>query len=254
MFGRYARSHRQHAGDFGAPRTSRSTISAIVPDYPLPPGETVSSFSGAAPMKARAGATSLHRPRPPQIERELKLIEKLGLGGYFLIVWDIVRFCREEGDSCQGRGSAANSAVCYSLASRRWIPSAWICCSSVSLRRARRMARHRSRSAQRREARTRHPIRLQALWQHGAAMTANVITYRGRWRRAKPARCWASMSARSIRSPVSRPCGASTIPTKPAAVPGSRARSRNPRVRKFLEIVTRCRTCRGISASIRAAW
>src|SRR5215467_660178 len=50
-----------------------------------------------------------------QIERELALIEKLDLAGYFLIVWDIVRFCREQNILAQGRGSAANSAVCYAL-------------------------------------------------------------------------------------------------------------------------------------------
>jgi len=50
-----------------------------------------------------------------QIERELALIEKLKLPGYFLIVWDIVRFCQENAILAQGRGSAANSAVCYSL-------------------------------------------------------------------------------------------------------------------------------------------
>ena len=50
-----------------------------------------------------------------QIERELALIEHLDLAGYFLIVWDIVRFCRTQGILVQGRGSAANSAVCYSL-------------------------------------------------------------------------------------------------------------------------------------------
>ncbi len=43
------------------------------------------------------------------------MIEKLGLAGYFLIVWDIVEFCRREKILCQGRGSAANSAVCYAL-------------------------------------------------------------------------------------------------------------------------------------------
>src|SRR5215469_13398413 len=48
-----------------------------------------------------------------QLEHELGLIEKLGLAGYFLIVWDIVRFCRENNILVQGRGSAANSAVCY---------------------------------------------------------------------------------------------------------------------------------------------
>ena len=50
-----------------------------------------------------------------QIARELKVIEDLGFPGYFLIVHDIVRFCEESGILCQGRGSAANSAVCYAL-------------------------------------------------------------------------------------------------------------------------------------------
>ena len=50
-----------------------------------------------------------------QIDHELALIRKLGLAGYFLIVWDIVRFARRTGVLCQGRGSAANSVVCYCL-------------------------------------------------------------------------------------------------------------------------------------------
>ncbi len=50
-----------------------------------------------------------------QIAHELETIRRLGLAGYFLIVWDIVRFSRREGILCQGRGSAANSAVCYCL-------------------------------------------------------------------------------------------------------------------------------------------
>jgi len=49
------------------------------------------------------------------IEHELSIIDTLGFAGYFLVVWDIVRFCEERGILCQGRGSAANSAVCYSL-------------------------------------------------------------------------------------------------------------------------------------------
>ena len=90
------------------------------PEFPLPPGETPASYlrritwNGARtrfrPLTARAQA---------QIEKELAMIEKLDLPGYFLIVWDIVRFCREENILVQGRGSAANSAVCYALASRR---------------------------------------------------------------------------------------------------------------------------------------
>jgi error-prone DNA polymerase len=55
------------------------------------------------------------RAHDKQLAHELSLIEKLGLAGYFLIVWDIVRFARRKGILCQGRGSAANSAVCYCL-------------------------------------------------------------------------------------------------------------------------------------------
>src|SRR6185312_15317443 len=51
-----------------------------------------------------------------QLRHELRLIRRLGLAGYFLIVYDIVRFARSQGILCQGRGSAANSAVCYCLA------------------------------------------------------------------------------------------------------------------------------------------
>ena len=50
-----------------------------------------------------------------QLDHELGVIGRMGLAGYFLVVWDIVRFCRAEGILCQGRGSAANSAVCYCL-------------------------------------------------------------------------------------------------------------------------------------------
>ena len=49
------------------------------------------------------------------IDHELAIIEHLGFAGYFLVVWDLVRFCREADIFCQGRGSAANSAVCYAL-------------------------------------------------------------------------------------------------------------------------------------------
>ncbi len=57
----------------------------------------------------------VHAEAYAQIERELKMIEELNFPGYFLVVWDIVRFCRDKGILCQGRGSAANSAVCYAL-------------------------------------------------------------------------------------------------------------------------------------------
>src|SRR4051794_24273625 len=86
------------------------------PDYPVPAGETQASFLRSL---AQVGARERYRPyhdrARTQIARELDLIEKLDLAGYFLIVWDIVNFCRQHDILVQGRGSAANSAVCYSL-------------------------------------------------------------------------------------------------------------------------------------------
>jgi error-prone DNA polymerase len=86
------------------------------PIYPTPNGETQMEF-----LRARTWEGALHRygsenaKARAQIQRELELIQKLDLAGYFLIVWDIIRFCREQNILVQGRGSAANSAVCYSL-------------------------------------------------------------------------------------------------------------------------------------------
>jgi error-prone DNA polymerase len=86
------------------------------PDYPVPPGETQSSFlRRMTDIGARDRYRPYHDRARAQIARELDLIEKLNLAGYFLIVWDIVNFCRQHDVLVQGRGSAANSAVCYSL-------------------------------------------------------------------------------------------------------------------------------------------
>src|SRR5713226_7425215 len=86
------------------------------PRYPVPAGETMMSFLR---KRTQEGALrrygSSHQRAQRQIERELALIEKLDLAGYFLIVWDIVRYCRAQNILVQGRGSAANSAVCYAL-------------------------------------------------------------------------------------------------------------------------------------------
>src|SRR4029077_19574130 len=86
------------------------------PVYPTPDKESQIEF-----LRARAWEGMVHRygtgneRAVQQIDRELAVIEKLDLAGYFLIVWDMVRFCRENNILVQGRGSAANSAVCYSL-------------------------------------------------------------------------------------------------------------------------------------------
>jgi error-prone DNA polymerase len=86
------------------------------PDYPVPSGETPFSYLHRL---VQAGARWRYRPLEPrhmkQLAKELSLIAKLSLSGYFLAVWDICRFCREERILVQGRGSAANSAVCYVL-------------------------------------------------------------------------------------------------------------------------------------------
>src|SRR6266481_813859 len=90
------------------------------PRYPVPDGETMMSFlrkrtrEGMQNRYGRA-APELKKRARRQIERELSLIEHLKLAGCFLIVWDLVRYCREQNILVQGRGSAANSAVCYSL-------------------------------------------------------------------------------------------------------------------------------------------
>jgi error-prone DNA polymerase len=86
------------------------------PDYPLPAGETPIGFLRALTRRGARERWGTITPRiRTQLEHELGLIGKLDLAGYFLIVWDIVRYCRERGILCQGRGSAANSAVCYAL-------------------------------------------------------------------------------------------------------------------------------------------
>src|SRR5256885_1156147 len=86
------------------------------PDYPVPAGHNMDSFLRTivwfgAQQRYAAVSAKVRR----QIEEELSLIIKLKFPGYFLIVWDIINFCREHNVMVQGRGSAANSAVCYCL-------------------------------------------------------------------------------------------------------------------------------------------
>ena len=135
------------------------------PDYPVPAGETQFSYLCQV---TEAGARERYRPyhekARAQIERELALIGKLELAGYFLIVWDLVNFCRARGSWCQGRGSAANSAVCYSLGITAVDPVGdGAALRALPVRGARRVARHRPRPAERRPARARDPARLHAL-------------------------------------------------------------------------------------------
>ena len=95
-------------------------IAPRLPDFPVPRGHTEMSWLRHL---AEQGATRRYGPRGAervegawrQIDYELDMISSLGFPGYFLIVWDIVQFCERAGIYCQGRGSAANSAVCYAI-------------------------------------------------------------------------------------------------------------------------------------------
>ncbi|MEX7471249.1 error-prone DNA polymerase [Mycobacterium adipatum] len=93
-------------------------IAPQLPPFTVPDGHTESSWLR---QLVRDGARERYGPpdRAPkayaQIEHELSIIDKLDFPGYFLVVHDITRFCRERDILCQGRGSAANSAVCYAL-------------------------------------------------------------------------------------------------------------------------------------------
>ena len=156
------------------------------PKYPVPEGETMMSFlrerarEGFQRRYGRSDASLQSRARR-QIERELALIEKLKLPGYFLIVWDLVRFCREENILVQGRGSAANSAVCYSLGLTAVDPI------SMELLFERFLSEERGEwpdidldlpSGDQRERVIQYLYKRYG--ERGAAMTANVITYRNR--------------------------------------------------------------------------
>jgi error-prone DNA polymerase len=156
------------------------------PKYPVPEGESMMSFlrertrEGFQQRYGRAAADLKSRARR-QVERELILIEKLDLSGYFLIVWDLVRFCREQNILVQGRGSAANSAACYSLGITAVDPV------GMDLLFERFLSEERGEwpdidldlpSGDQRERVIQYLYKRYG--ERGAAMTANVITYRSR--------------------------------------------------------------------------
>lgn len=152
------------------------------PRYPVPPGETMASLLRKLTEEgARQRYRPYHERARRQIEHELAVFEKLHLEGYFLIVWDLVRFCREQGILVQGRGSAANSAVCYALGITAVDPV------GMELLFERFLSEERGEwpdidldlpSGEQRERVIQYVY--QRYGPHGAAMTANVITYRDR--------------------------------------------------------------------------
>ncbi len=157
------------------------------PRYPVPDGETMVSFlrkrvaEGVARRYGPKNDRNLMERAKKQVGHELKLIGKLGFEGYFLIVWDIVQFAKRNGILVQGRGSAANSAVCYALEITAIDPV------GMELLFERFLSESRGEwpdidldlpsESQREQA-------IQYVYQRygelGAAMTANVITYRGK--------------------------------------------------------------------------
>src|SRR5436190_3321343 len=95
---------------------SLENIGYEFPEYPVPHGHTMNSFLRTMVLfGAQQRYESITKKVRRQLEEELSLITRLGFSGYFLIVWDIVNFCRENNIMVQGRGSAANSAVCFCL-------------------------------------------------------------------------------------------------------------------------------------------
>ncbi|HLH75230.1 MAG TPA: error-prone DNA polymerase [Candidatus Binataceae bacterium] len=152
------------------------------PDYPLPPDQTPDSYLRLLTYAGARQRWSEIGPRVhQQLEHELALIAKLKLAGYFLIVWDIVQFCREHNILVQGRGSAANSAVCYALGITA------VDAVGMELLFERFLSEERGEwpdidldlpSGEQRERVIQYLYRRYGA--RGAAMTANVITYRTR--------------------------------------------------------------------------
>ncbi len=157
------------------------------PHYPMPEGETMDSFlakrveEGVRKRYGSPAKRHLLGKARAQVQHELALIARLGFAGYFLIVWDIIRYCQWRGFLVQGRGSAANSAVCYALEITAVDPV------GMELLFERFLSENRGEwpdidldlaSGDEREQVIQYVYeRYGAL---GSAMTANVISYRGR--------------------------------------------------------------------------
>src|SRR4051812_28049132 len=152
------------------------------PAYPVPAGHSMDSFLRTMVWFGAQQRYAAISPKVKcQLEEELALISKLGFPGYFLIVWDIINFCREHDIMVQGRGSAANSAVCYCLGITPVDPVENHLVFERFLNESRKGWPDIDLdlpSGDRREAVIQEIYRRYG--KHGAAMTANVISYRGR--------------------------------------------------------------------------
>jgi error-prone DNA polymerase len=161
---------------------SMDELGYTFPYYPVPAGETMDSYLRA---QAEKGAIQRYGSVTPKVreklEKELALIEHLELAGYFLVVWDISEFCRTKKILAQGRGSAANSVVCYSLGITAVDPI------KANLLFERFLSEQRDEypdididlpSGDDREKVIQHVYKKYS--ERGAGMTANVISYRGK--------------------------------------------------------------------------
>jgi error-prone DNA polymerase len=161
---------------------SLENIGYHFPDYPVPDGHSMDSFLRTIVLfGAQQRYESIPKKVRQQLEFELALIRRLGFSGYFLIVWDIVNFCRENNVMVQGRGSAANSAVCFCLAITPVDPVSNHLVFERFLNESRKGWPDIDLdlpSGDRRESVIQEIYRRYG--KQGAAMTANVITYRGR--------------------------------------------------------------------------
>lgn len=168
-------------------RFELSDLGYMFPQYPVPDGETMDSFlekrvaEGVMRRYVPKGDRVLLEKAKKQVAHELALIARLGFAGYFLIVWDIIEFCKHNGILVQGRGSAANSAVCYALEITAIDPV------GMELLFERFLSESRGEwpdidldlpSEDKREQAIQYVY--QRYGELGAAMTANVITYRGK--------------------------------------------------------------------------
>jgi error-prone DNA polymerase len=171
----------------GRLKFSLNNLGYEFPQYPVPEGETMDSFlarrvdEGIRKRYATQLKQNLTERARKQARYELELIARLGFAGYFLIVWDIICFCQRNGFLVQGRGSAANSVVCYALEITAVDPIGMELLFERFLSESRGewpdidldlpSGEHRERV-------------IQYIYEHygslGAAMTANVIAYRGR--------------------------------------------------------------------------
>jgi error-prone DNA polymerase len=157
------------------------------PHYPVPENETMDSFlekrvdEGVRKRYGSPDKRQLFDKARAQVRHELALIKKLGFAGYFLIVWEIICYCQQNGILVQGRGSAANSAVCYALEITAVDPV------GMELLFERFLSENRGEwpdidldlpSGDQREQAIQHLY--EKYGSLGAAMTANVISYRGR--------------------------------------------------------------------------